>query len=248
MTALVRSELLKQRSTRTTLGLFAALLGLVLLAVLLHSFGLAVERLVELDVQLMILGRGEFLGVLFAALLGSLSFTTEVRYGTIRPTFLFSPRRARVVAAKASVAFVAGAGFGVLAGAVAIAAGTAAFRARGIDLQLDGGDFVLLVAGGATAAAMWSTIGLGIGVLVRRQVPSVVGICTWLLFVEGLLAGDIGALGDVGRFLPGSAAAAASGQGPGTLLSPGIGVVLLAAYAAAAALAGSFAVSRLDVE
>jgi ABC-2 type transport system permease protein len=244
--ALLRSEWLKQRSTRTLLGLFAAMLGLVLLAVLLHSL-LPAEELTDRHVQLMVLGRGEFLGALFAALLGAMSITVEIRHGTIRRTFLFSPRRDRVVAAKVSVSVVIGAGFGLVAGAAAVAAGTAALRARGIELQLDGGDYVLLVAGSAAAAALWAAIGVGVGALVRHQVPALVGICAWLLFVEGLLAGDLVGLGDVGRFLPGSAAAAISGQDPGTLLAPAAGLALLTAYAAAAALAGALATSRRDV-
>ena len=247
MRALVRSELLKQRSTRTTLGLFAAMLGLVLLAVLLHGFGLQAERLNDPRVQLMVLGRGEFLGVLFAALLGALSITSEIRHGTIRPTFLFSPRRARVVAAKVSVSVGIGAGFGLAAGIAAVAAGTAALQARGIQLQLDRRDYALLIAGAAAAAALWAAIGVGVGALVRHQVPTLIGLCAWLLFVEGLLVGDAGGLGDVGRFLPGSAASAISGQDPGTLLAPGAGLVLLAAYAAAATLAGALSISRRDV-
>jgi len=245
--ALLRSELLKQRSTRTTLGVFAAMLGLVLLAVLLHGFGLPAERLNDPHVQLMVLGRGEFLGVLFAALLGALSITAEIRHGTIRPTFLFSPRRAWVVAAKVWVSMGIGAGFGLVAGAAAVAAGTAALRARGIELQLDRGDYALLVAGAAAAAALWASIGVGVGALVRNQVPALIGLCAWLLFVEGLLAGDVGGLGDVGRLLPGSAAAAVSGQDPGTLLAPEVGLALLAAYAVALALAGAFATSHRDV-
>jgi ABC-2 type transport system permease protein len=244
---LVRSELLKLRSTRTTLGVFASMLGLVLLAMLLHGFGLQVERLRDPNVQLMVLGRGEFLGVLFAALLGALSITAEIRHGTIRPTFLFSPRRARVIAAKASVSVGMGAGFGLVAGAVAVAAGAAALRARGVELQLDRGDYTLLIGGAAAAAALWAVIGVGVGALVRNQVPMLIGLCAWLLFVEGLLAGDVGGLGDVGRLLPGSAAAAISGQDPGTLLAPATGLVLLGAYAAAAALAGALATSRRDV-
>ncbi len=247
MKALVRSELLKQRSTRTTLALFATTIGLVLLAVLLHGFGLRAESLRDQHVQLMVLGRGEFLGVLFAALLGALSVTAEIRHGTIRPTFLFSPRRSRVVAAKVSVSVAIGAGFGLVAGAVAVAAGTAALRARGIDVQLDRGDDALLVVGAAAAAALWAAIGVGIGALVRNQVPALIGICAWLLFVEGLLAGDVGGLGDVGRLLPGSAAAAISGQDPGTLLAPATGLALLAAYAGVAAVAGAFASSHRDV-
>jgi ABC-2 type transport system permease protein len=248
MRALLRAELLKQRSTRTTLGLLAAMLGLVLLAVLLHSFGLRAGDLVDPHVQLMVLGRGEFLGALFAALLGAMSITAEIRHGTIRPTFLFSPRRGRVIAAKASVSILIGAGFGLGAGAVAVAAGTAALRARGIHVQLDGGDYVLLVVGSAAAAALWAAIGVGVGAVIRNQVPTLVGICAWLLFVEGLLAGDVaGGLGDVGRLLPGAAGAAISGQDPGTLLPPAAGLALLASYAAAAALAGALATSRRDV-
>jgi ABC-type transport system involved in multi-copper enzyme maturation permease subunit len=244
--ALIRSELLKQRSTRTLLGLFAGMLGLVLLAVLLHSL-LPAEQLADRHTQLMVLGRGEFLGALFAALVGSMSVTAEIRHGTIRPTFLFSPRRDRVVAAKVGVSVVIGAGFGLVAGAAAVAAGAAALRARGITMQLDGRDYLLLVAGSAAAAALWAAIGVGVGALVRHQVPTLVGLCAWLLFVEGLLAGDLVGLGEIGRYLPGSAASAISGQDPGTLLAPVAGLALLAAYAGVAALAGAVAISRRDV-
>jgi ABC-2 type transport system permease protein len=244
--ALLRSELLKQHSTRTTLGLFAAMLLLALLAVLLHGL-LPAQTLRSPNNQLTILGRGEFLGALFAGLVGALSVTAEIRHGTIRPTFLVSPRRARVVWAKVWACVLTGSVFGLTAGAVAVAAGAAAFRARGIDLRLDGGDYVLLVAGATGAAALWAAIGVGVGAVVRHQVPTVVGICAWLLFVEGLLAGDLVGLGEVFKFLPGSAAAAISGQEPGTLLAPGLGLVLLGAYAAAAALVGALATSRRDV-
>ncbi len=221
--------------------------GLVLLAVVLHSL-LPAEALANRDNQLTILGRGEFLGALFAALLGALSVTAEIRHGTIRPTFLVTPLRGRVVWAKVTACVLTGAGLGLVAGAVAAAAGLLALGARGIDLRLDGGDDVLLVAGSvAAAAALWAAIGVGVGALVRHQVPAVVGICAWLLFVEGLLVGDLVGLGEVFRFLPGSAAAAISGQESGTLLAPAVGLALLAVYAAAAAMVGALATARRDV-
>ena len=66
-------------------------------------------------------------------------------------------------------------------------------------------------------------VGVGVGALVRNQVPALIGICAWLLFVEGLLAGDVtDNLGDIGRLLPGVAASAISGQDPGTLLAPAV--------------------------
>ncbi len=248
MSAALRSELFKQRSTRTGLGLFGAMLGLVLFVVLLHGFGLAAENFDSTSKQLTVLfAWGEVLGALFAALLGAMSITGEIRHGTIRPTFLITPRRGRVVAAKVWASMLIGTGFGLGAGAAAAGVGTAALRARGIDVLLDAGDYGLLVTGGAAAAALWAAIGVGLGAVVRNQVPTLVGITIWLLFVENLLVGDILGVGDVGRLLPGAAGRAISGQGSGTLLAPAVGLVLLALYAAVAAVAGSCATARRDV-
>jgi hypothetical protein len=140
-----------------------------------------------------------------------------------------------------------GAGFGLAACVLAVGAGTFALRSRGIDVRLDSGDDMLLIAGGGAAAALWAAIGVGLGALVRNQVPTLIGICAWLLFVEGLLVGDVADLAHIGRFAPGAAAAAITGQDPGTLLAPAAGLVLLALYAAAAALGGALAISRRDV-
>jgi ABC-2 type transport system permease protein len=243
----LRSELLKQRSTGTSIGLFAAMLGLVLFAVALHGFGLAAEHLDGASEQLTVLGRGEFLAALFAGLLGALSITSEIRHGTIRPTFLVSPERGRVVAAKVWASTLIGAGFGLAASALATGVGTAALGMRGIDVQLNGGDYVLLLAGSAPAAALWAAIGVGLGAVVRQQVPTAVGISAWLLFVEGLLLGDVTGVGDIGRFAPGAAAAAITGQDPDTLLGPAVGLGVLALYAAAAGVAGSLATTHRDV-
>ncbi len=247
MKAQLRSELFKQRSTRTGLALFGAMFSLVLLAVLLHGFGLAAENVDNTSEQLMVFGRGEFLGALFAALLGAMSITGEIRHGTIRPTFLVTPSRGRVVAAKVSVSGLIGAGFGLAAGALAAGVGTAALRLRGIEVRLDSGDYALLIAGGAIAGALWAAIGVGVGALVRNQVAAMVGICAWLLFVEGLLVGDVADVAEVGRFAPGAAGEAISGQNQDTLLAPALALVVLTLYAVAAAVAGSLATSRRDV-
>ncbi|MHB8645736.1 MAG: ABC transporter permease [Thermomicrobiales bacterium] len=246
MIAQLRAELLKLRSTRTNLGLFSALLGFVLFVVLLHGLSLPVAHISRGSDQLhVVFGWAELLGSLFAALLGALSITEEFRHGTIRPTFLVTPRRGRVVAAKVGASMLLGSAFGLIAAAVAIGVGSAALAARGVAIRLDGGDYALLLAGCAVAAALWAAIGVGLGAVVRNQVPTVVGICVWLLFVEGLLLGDVGLIGDIGRFTPGALGKAASGQDP--LLVPGLAVFLLALYAVAAAAAGWVATIRRDV-
>jgi ABC-2 type transport system permease protein len=247
MTALLRAELLKQRTTRTTAGLLAIMCALVLFAVLLHSLGLDAGAVRDRDGQMHVIGFGG-LGGLFAALAGAVSITGEFRYGTIRPTLMATPRRARIVAAKAGVACVVGVGFGIVAEALAIATGMAALDARGITIELDAGDYAQLISGGAFAAALWAQIGLAVGALVRNQVAALVGLLAWVLFVESLL---FGVLPDEGRFLPGIAGAGISGvtnTGEVTsLLSPAAGATLLAAYAAGALAAGAIATARRDV-
>lgn len=247
MIALLRAELLKQRTTRTNLGLFATMLGLVVLAELLHGFGLPAKDLDSAAEQLTILDPGEIIGTLLAALLGAMSITGEIRHGTIRPTLLVSPERIRVISAKVFASMLAGAEFGLAAGAVAVGVSTAALRARGITIHLDVGDYVLPLLGGTAAASLWAAIGVGVGATVRNQVATLVGLCAWLLFVENLLLGDLANV-NIGRFLPGAAAAAISGQEPDTpLLAPTVALVLLALYAAAAAAAGGVVTNRRDV-
>jgi ABC-2 type transport system permease protein len=248
VSAALRAELFKQRTTRTGLGLFGGLLTLVLFVVLLHGLGLGAGNFDTASKQLtVVFAWGEVLGALFAALLGAMSITGEIRHGTIRPTFLVTPWRGRVVAAKVCASMLIGAGFGLVAGAVAAGVGTAVLRTRGIDVRLDAGDYSLLVAGGVAATALWAAIGVGVGAVVRNQVPALVGLCAWLLFVENLLVGDVAGVGRVGKFFPGAAAKAISGQDPDALLAPAVGLVLLVVYAAAAAVIAWLVTSRLDV-
>ena len=245
MRAQLSSELLKLRSTRTAAGLLGALLGLVVTAVVLHGYGVPSANLETPSGQLTFLvGWGEVLGSLFAGLLGAMSFTEEVRHGTIRPTLLVTPRRGRVIAAKGLAAMLAGLVFGLVAASVAAVTGRVTLAARGLDVTLDGGDYVLLIAGGAAAAAMWAVIGLGIGATIRSQVPAIVGILAWVLFVEGMLVDNVPSLG---RFGPGALGQSLSGLHPDTLLAPSISAALLALYALGALAAGSAMTIRRDV-
>jgi ABC-type transport system involved in multi-copper enzyme maturation permease subunit len=247
VSALLRAELLKQRSTRTTVGLLLVMLTLILFAVVLHSFGLGADSLASHDDQMHVFGWGG-LGALFACLVGAMSITGEIRHGTIRPTFLVTPRRGRVIAAKAVASSLAGVAFALVAEAFAIGVGSGALAARGIPVRLDGGDIAQLLAGGATAAALWGPVGVGVGALLRSQVPTLVGLFAWLLFVEGLL---FGTLPSAGRFLPGVAGAAIAGVTTTGevrhLLAPAVGALVLLLYTAAAAGAGWIATNRSDV-
>jgi hypothetical protein len=94
------------------------------------------------------------------------------------------------------------------------------------------------------AAALWATIGLGIGALVRNQVATLVGLCAWMLLVENLLLPFVP---DAGRFTPGAAGLALAGSIADKLLSPTPAAFALVLYAAAAATTGWLATLRRDV-
>jgi ABC-2 type transport system permease protein len=126
--------------------------------------------------------------------------------------------------------------FGLVAGLLVAGVGTAALNSRGIEVQLSGADYGRIVLGSAFAAGLWGAIGVGVGAVVRSQVPALVGLVVWHLFIENLLVGDIAGVGAVGRYLPGAAGKAISGQTATSPLSPAAAVGVLVAYATLASV------------
>jgi ABC-2 type transport system permease protein len=248
MTALIRSEFLKQRTTRTTALVVLSMAGLLALVVLLHVLTLKTANLAPRDGQLMVIGWGTGIGTLFAAILGALTITAEFRHGSIRPTLLVTPRRGRVVAAKLLASLFAGLAAGILAEGLAAALETTGLAARGIPISLTSGDFARLLGGGAIAAGLFAAIGVGIGAAVRNQVATIIGLCIWSLLIETILIGNVPS---AGKYTPGAAAGAIAGAAqtadPARLIGLVLGFLLLAGYALAAAGLGARAITRRDI-
>jgi ABC-2 type transport system permease protein len=237
MSGQLRAELLKQRSTQTTLALFGGMFGLVGLAIALHILTPAASELASRSDQIVVFEVGTRVGMLFAALAGALAITAEFRYGTIHSTFLVTPRRSPVLASKLAVSGLIGLIFGLVAEGLMAGAASAALAGRGITIELTSGDYTRLLIGGMVAAALWATIGLGIGALVRNQIPALVGLCAWLLLVEHLFPAD------VVRYMPGAAGLGLAIKASGTQLADTVptlvtGVVVLACCAVAVSAAG----------
>jgi ABC-2 type transport system permease protein len=245
----LRSELLKQRTTRTAAILLASMVGVALLVVCLHVFALKAADLSQAANQPKVFGWGTTIGALFAALAGAIGITAEFRSGTIRPTLLTNPDRTRVIAAKAGAAGIAGLLIGLLAAGLVAAIGSAGLALRGIPVTLGAGDFAQMIVGGGAGAALWAVLGTGIGALLRNQIGAVVGLCVWLLLIENILIGN---LPSAAKYAPGATDGALAGlmpnAGPTTLLAPAIGALLLVGYAALATAAGRFAIERRDID
>lgn len=243
MNATFSTDLLKLRTTRTTASVLAALVAISLLAIVLHTLGLASSSITEADDQRQVfVDVAANMAMVFGALVGALAITGEIRHGTIRPTLLATPRRLGVIGAKAATSLTVGVACGLLAAAIVAAAGTIGLAARGIDITLTAADFTRLIAGSAVAGATWAAIGLGVAALVRNQAATLVGLLLWILFVENVLLTGIP---DVGRYAPGALGRAVAGE-PGDV-AVGVAVALLAVEAAVVVVAGARSFVRNDV-
>ncbi len=243
MTAQIKAELLKLRSTRTAIALILAMIALILLITLLTGLLSHPSGLMGEENQRTLLNISSFAGV-FSALAGVLLVTSEYRFGTIRPTTLFNPVRSHVLTAKLVAGALAGVAFGVVGEAINWSVGCAVLEGRGITIVLSSGDILLLTLGGLAGTALWGAIGAGLGAIIHNQVGAVITLLAWGLVVDNLL---FGLVPSVGRFTPGRASDALMGLRVHHLVSPGVGAITLIAWVGALGMLGIALSARQDI-
>jgi ABC-2 type transport system permease protein len=243
MIAQIRAELLKIRSTRTTVGLILGMIALILLFTLLTGLLSHPHGLMGKENQRQLLSLGSIAGV-FSALAGALLVTSEYRYGTIRPTFLFNPARSQVLTAKIVAGMLAGIVFGVLGEAIGWAIGYAILDARGITIVLSSSDVLLLTLGGLAGVALWGAIGTALGTIIHNQVGAIITLLAWGFVINSLL---FGLVPSVGRYMPTHASDALMGLKTQHLLPPGVGGIILIAWTIVLALIGIGLTSQRDI-
>lgn len=183
-------------------------------------------------------------GALVVLVAGVVLAAGEHRHGTAVDTFLTTPRRDRVVAAKLAV----GAAVGLLAGIVTVVASVAvagaAYAARDATFPLDGGEVWASLAGTLAYTTLFAVLGVGLGSLVRNQVVAVTAALAWIAVVEHIF---IGFASGLGRWLPFEAGQAIVRTPLDDALPPLAATAVLTLYAAAFALAGIRATATRDV-
>jgi ABC-2 type transport system permease protein len=184
----------------------------------------------------------------FAAVLGGIGLTGEFRHGTATATFLATPYRGRVVAAKLVTYAIAGVGYALVCFGVTLAIALPWLSARHIDLVVGGRSAAASVVGVLAAVAVYAIIGVGLGALVREQVATVVLLLIYLFVVENILT-SIRALHGWTLYLPGQAQEALVGStlADRHLLAPWQGGLILAAYGITLAVTGTLLSIRRDV-
>ena len=248
MIRLIRAEFTKLATTRLIYGVAAvmAAFGVLTVVVGVTAAGQQGNPPLSADSLPMLIGGPVTQLPAAALLLGILGMAGEFRHQTVTQTFLVTPDRGRVVAAKLVAYPLAGIALALvtLAFTAAVAAGWLA--AKGITPSLpDARHGAALVGVVLLGAALCGLVGVGVAALVRNQVAALVGVAVWVLVVEGLLLSLLHAP-SLGKWLPSAAATAITSPG-GAHLSRLGGSLLLAGYALALALGGTRLVVRRDI-
>lgn len=196
-------------------------------------------------------------GYVFPVLFGALATTGEFRHQTLTPTFLATPHRQRVLGAKNLSFLVIGAVYGVIGLLASVGIGAIVLAAFDKQTLLGETDTWALVGRAILAMALWATLGVGLGALVRNQVAAIVGVLVFTQFIEPLLRAASSLadwIGQVCQFLPGAASDALVGSSFFTSFSLNTveldwwaGGLVLLAYAALFTVVGYFVSWRKDV-
>ena len=248
MTAIVRSELLKIRTTRGWWAYLLVLVGLVGIGTAAEVGSRSVDERRGLDFQLALV---DLIGItsLLAIILGITMVTTEFRHGTITPTLLATPGRERVLAAKAVAGVLVAVLFAVLAILVVVVVASIWTGIDGGQLALTDGEVVERAGKTLLGVVLWLLLGIAIGSVVHSQVTALVGTLVWLFLVETLLVGLLGLLDaeGIGEYLSFHALDGADGTGGDNLLAYGPALAVTCGWIAVLGAAGMVRTSRRDI-
>jgi ABC-type transport system involved in multi-copper enzyme maturation permease subunit len=237
---LLRSEWIKLWTARTTWVMLAAGLLAEALFAGLYTGLASVEGINELtDVA-----TGTGLLMVLVLILGVLIVTAEFRHGTASSTFLATPKRYPVLAAKLGAALLVGLIAGLAFVTVNAGLSLPLLSGRGGDVPATS-HLVEVYAGVVASFALLCAFGLGVGAIVRNQVGAMIAAIAFFFVLSPLPELLPGSIGD---FFPAQAVGALHGHAEGNhTLGQVSGGLVLAAWAGALVAAGTVLVCRRDV-
>jgi ABC-2 type transport system permease protein len=248
MIPLIRAELAKIRSVRSSLILAVAAVAFCVFWTLIGVFvfdNLPNQAALSAGARLDSIYQMAQQGYVFLLIFGIVGMAGEYRHRTVAWSFLVTPVRERVLAAKA-VAYTM-VGFVVAVACSLATAATAAVSLGFAGKQVFAADIPLILVGCTLSCTFYTTLGLALGALIRSQITAVVLAFVFLYYAEFLLSAFLPA---VGKWLPGGAAKSLIGWqalSSGSLLPVWGGALLFTAYVAILGLAAYFLTLRRDV-
>jgi ABC-2 type transport system permease protein len=197
---------------------------------------------------------GLSLAYLLTLVVGVMSIGSEYRHKTITSTFLSTPKRVRVMAAKVISLLGIGAFYGVVFLVGSVGVGGTAIAIKGFSPLPEAGPIARALALSLLVLGLWSLLGLGAGILIPNQVAAIliaVGAAWILEPLLGFLLGLVSWGQSIVPYMPSQATSAMVGQintsATVHLLTWWAGALVLVAYAAILAGVGSMLTVRRDV-
>ena len=175
------------------------------------------------------------------AILGIVGVTGEFVHQTATPTFLATPRRGRVVAAKLVTYAVAGLAYATACTVVVLAVALPWLAAKDVHVVLTGTDLFRTLGGVVLEVALYAVLGVAVGCLVRNQIAAIVGFVVYIFVVGPILTG-VHATSDVAQYLPyqaGNALGRLTSSTDAAMLGQVAGGIVLAAWALVLAVLGT---------
>jgi ABC-2 type transport system permease protein len=117
---------------------------------------------------------GQFFGLLLVMLLAILVITNEFYHQTATATFLATPKRTKVIAAKLITASLAGVMFWLITTAISVGVGSLYFGAENLTNSLGHWTAQQALLLNLLVYVLWSIFGIGIGVLIRSQIGATI--------------------------------------------------------------------------
>jgi ABC-2 type transport system permease protein len=244
---IVRTEFLKLRTTRLWWGLTLGLLGLSALGAILTLVFAGQEAgftLGDEAQQRSLFGSAGFNSV-FALVFGIIGMAGEYKQGTITPTFLASPRRWRVVLAKAVAYGFAGFLLGLISSLLVAVISYVGLAIKDIEVVMTTSEVIELFGGSTATATFYGVLGVAIGAVIPNQIAALIAALVEQLIAEPLL---FNFFPEEARFLVGGASSILSGSpNVGATLSLWAAAGVLAAWCVALLSLGSLITERKDI-
>jgi ABC-type transport system involved in multi-copper enzyme maturation permease subunit len=266
MTRAIRAEFRKFFTTRLWWGMaiatflsgaaFAVLFALILTSEQVLGQGAPALPVTDAALARTVFTGGIGVGYLLTLSIGVMMVGSEYRHQTITSTFLATPRRATVMAAKSAALLAIGALYGLLSVTGSVTVGALLLSAKGHEPFSDPAIWRTLALS-LLVLGLWALIGLGAGILIPNQVAALliaVGVA-WI--VEPIVSAVLPLTawgGRIAPYLPTQATNATldiqnvgfNGPLDNTLPWWG-GALVLAAYAAVMAGLGTWRTLRADI-
>jgi ABC-2 type transport system permease protein len=247
MTALLRAELLKLRTTRTFGAIAGVAIGTsILIAGLVALLTEPTKESVLFDVF------ASDTSSFFILVLAVVGISGEWRHRTITSSLLAAPDRCRFLAAKTLAFATAGSALSLVIAVGVSVTGAAILFVRDLPLP-EIGELAGQIGRNAFLAAMLGAFGVAIGALVRNQIVAVVTLLVTMFVVEPLvlsLAPAVGRFGPLGALSVAAAGIPAEDAGIGEVQLVGTlpAVLLLLAWIGVVLVPAAALLQRRDLE